>query len=241
MQIDSCPTLKLDGVTKSFRKRSVLSAVNLEFHAGEIVAVLGNNGAGKTTLLRLISGLLTPDEGVILLNGVRLSFERIDLRKKLYFLPDTPPVLPRMTVIEQIAMSLHLWGKDGEGREDEIISWIAEFGMETIYNTMLTGLSRGQFYKAALLGMLAVDPDIYLLDEPFASGMDPQGIDAMQRHLRAAAARGKLVIYTTQILKAAEAFCDKALILGNGGALAFGEPSLLKQEITLEKYFQVNG
>jgi ABC-2 type transport system ATP-binding protein len=98
--------------------------------------------------------------------------------------------------------------------------------------------SRGQLYKAAVLGLLAVDPDIWLVDEPFASGMDPQGILGFKRHAREAAARGKTILYSTQIIEIAEEFCDQLLILDEHGVRAFDRPENLRQNGSLESRFR---
>ena len=82
-------------------------------------------------------------------------------------------------------------------------------------------LSRGQIYKANLVGFLAVDPELWLIDEPFASGMDPQGLNAFKKHIRDAVERGKTVIYTTQLLEIAERFADRLCIISQGRIHAF--------------------
>ena len=85
----------------------------------------------------------------------------------------------------------------------------------------MASLSRGQAYKAGLIAMIAADRDLWLLDEPFASGMDPHGIDAFKRHARAAAERGRIVIYSTQLLDVAERFSDRVCVIHKGEVHAF--------------------
>jgi ABC-type multidrug transport system ATPase subunit len=82
-------------------------------------------------------------------------------------------------------------------------------------------LSRGQAYKAALVAMLAADREVWLLDEPFSSGMDPHGIDAFKRYARAAAERGRTILYSTQLLDVAERFSDRVCVINHGAVHAF--------------------
>ena len=88
-------------------------------------------------------------------------------------------------------------------------------------NAPFATLSRGQRYKAVLATLLAIDPEVWLLDEPFASGMDPHGITAFNRHAREATARGRTIIYSTQILDAAERFSDRLCVIHRGKVRAF--------------------
>jgi ABC-2 type transport system ATP-binding protein len=91
-------------------------------------------------------------------------------------------------------------------------------------------LSRGQMYKTGLVAMIAVDRELWILDEPFASGMDPLGIDAFKRHARAAAARGHTIIYSTQILEVAEKFSDRVCVIHRGEIRAYDSMSRLREQ-----------
>ncbi|MDB6068105.1 MAG: hypothetical protein JWR26_4313, partial [Pedosphaera sp.] len=94
----------------------------------------------------------------------------------------------------------------------------------------VNSLSRGQAYKAGLVAMMAADRELWLLDEPFASGMDPHGIDAFKQHARAAAARGRTVIYSTQLLDVAERFSDRVCVINKGELHAFDTLARLREQ-----------
>jgi ABC-type multidrug transport system ATPase subunit len=104
--------LELRQVAKKYPGSQIFDDLNLRIEPGQIIAILGANGAGKTTLLRLLAGLLTPDQGEIYVTDELLNFARLDLRRKIYFLPDFPPLIGHQTILESIAMVLHLWQKD---------------------------------------------------------------------------------------------------------------------------------
>jgi ABC-type multidrug transport system ATPase subunit len=206
-----------------------LRDVTMEIAPGQVVALLGPNGAGKTTLLRCLAGLVVPSCGRILYDGEPFSRQRIDLRRRFLFLSDLPLFFSTYDVIRRIAIALALYEKDVAGVEQRVAELLDEFDLTPKEDSACNQLSRGQAYKASLVALLAVDPEVWLLDEPLASGMDPHGIMAFKRHAGAAAARGRTVIYSTQILDAAESFSDRVCVLDDGQVRAFERLDQLRQ------------
>jgi ABC-2 type transport system ATP-binding protein len=145
------------------------------------------------------------------------------------FLPDFPPVFEEWSPLRHLGMTLRLYERDGAGLEERVLELLRDFDLLPLANAPFATLSRGQRYKAALVTLLAVDPEVWLLDEPFASGMDPHGINTFKHHARAAAARGRTVIYSTQILDAAERFSDRICVIHRGGVRAFTPTAELRQ------------
>ncbi len=213
--------IELRRLGKSYDGRRVLDRVSFEVGPGQIVGVLGENGAGKTTLLRCLAGLVAPAEGMILYDDETFRRDRLDLRRRLHFLPDFPFVFPEQTLSQQLGVVLRVYGADGSGVEERVVGLLRDFDLLALTAKPLGKFSRGQLYKAALVMLLAVDPELWLLDEPFASGMDPHGIIAFRRHARDAINRGRTVIFTTQILEVAERFADRVCILHRGELRAF--------------------
>lgn len=132
------------------------------------------------------------------------------------FLPDFPPAFPGADVLENVAAHLRFWEADRPGVEVRVAGWLEALGMLPEAGRSVQGLSRGQGYKAALLALLAVDPELWILDEPMASGMDPRGLAVFRREAAAAAARGASVVYSTQIPELASAFADTVLLIAGG-------------------------
>lgn len=196
---------------------------------GQIVAVLGDNGAGKTTLLRCLATLYTPDEGDILLDGERLERERIDLRKRLAFVPDQVRFNPSLAAISYIELVLRLYDREPENLIETVTELLSNFDLLALINRPLRTLSRGQRYKIAIVAALAVDPELWIFDEPFASGMDPRGIRAFRQHCLEATRRRRTIFYTTQILDIAERFSDVVCILRRGRLHAFGTLNQLRE------------
>jgi len=221
--------ISLDTVTRSYGSFVALDAVSLEFEPGQIVALLGPNGAGKTTLLRALGGVLPPDRGRVLIDGETRTRARVDMRRRMGFVPDAPLAYPEMTVLRHIGMVLRLYEADGPGADDRVVELLRDFELLPLIDLPFNTLSRGQAYKASLVAVLASRPDAWLLDEPFASGMDPDGIIALKRRMREAAARGCTVIYTTQILEIAEGCSDRVCILDRGVVRAFDSVARLSE------------
>jgi len=226
--------VSLEHVGKKFGKTQALQDVSLAFAPGEIIAVLGPNGAGKSTLLRCLAGILVPDKGSILYDGEPFQRDRLDLRRRFHFLPDTPIFLPAQQLVRHVGTALRLYGADGAGSEERVLELLREFDLLPVTEAFLGSLSRGQQYKAALTALLAVDPEVWLLDEPFASGMDPHGITTFRQRARAAAARGHTIIYSTQLLDAAERFADRVCVIHHGEVRAFDTLPALRERVGRE-------
>jgi ABC-type multidrug transport system ATPase subunit len=212
--------LQLAGITKRYGSTPALENFTVEIPAGNIVALIGLNGAGKTTLLRCLSGIVAPDRGVISYDRQKFHRDRIDLRRRLMFLPDFPAIYADMNVLQHVSLMLRIYERDFAPAEEVIMQTLAELDLLPLAEAPVAQMSRGQLYKVALSALVAVAPDLWLLDEPFASGLDPQGIAFFKNESRAHAARGGTVLYSTQILEIAEKFCDRLLVIDHGGLAA---------------------
>lgn len=220
--------IEIQGVSKSYGKLRALDHVQMEIAPGQIVAVLGQNGAGKTTLLRTLAGLVAPDQGQFLCDDQSFRRDRVDLRRQIFFLPDFPFYFTDMTIIRHIGMILNVYEAAAPGVEERVLEILRDFDLLPLAETQLAFLSRGQLYKTALAALLAVDPAVWLLDEPFASGMDPHGFNSFKQHARAAAQRGRTILYTTQILDVAERFSDRVCVVHQGEIRAFDSVANLR-------------
>lgn len=214
--------LELAGVSKFFRGTRALDQVSEVFEPGRIVAVLGLNGAGKSTLLHCLAGILSLSEGQFTFDDEPFDRERVDLRRRFGFLPDFPIFFRWMNGLQHIGMVLRLYGKDTPGTEERVLDLLRGFDLLPHAEAKMITLSRGQIYKMALVALMAANPELWLLDEPMASGMDALGFREFRTRARAAADAGATVLYTTQILSVAEQFSDEVLVLHQGRVRARG-------------------
>ena len=212
----------IDKVSKKFGRVWALEEVSLNLEAGEVVGVLGANGAGKTTLLSCLAGVAAPSHGTIYYDKEAFHRGKMELRKRLMFLPDFPMAFAKMTVLQHIAMCVRLYGR-GEPDGGHVAKILDQLNILALVAMPLGSMSRGQVYKASFAALLVVDPELWILDEPFASGMDPMGIAYLKKEAKSAAARGRTVIYTTQILEIAEKFSERICVLDHGGLRLTGK------------------
>jgi len=190
--------LELRGVSKWFETRSgdvveALRGVTFDVHAGEFVSVVGASGCGKTTLLRLVDGLLAPSRGEVLLDGRPIAGPGLD--RALVFQLDA--LFPWRTVLDNVLFGLEVQGRLGEEARraaGELLRFVGLGGFERAYPHELSG---GMRQRTNLARALAVDPEVLLMDEPFAS-LDAQTREIMQAELlRIWNARRKTVLFIT--------------------------------------------
>lgn len=224
--------VELSSVSKTYGRTRALDKVSVSFTPGQIVAILGSNGAGKTTLLRCLAGLIRPDHGELTYDGQPFSAENLELRRRIVFLPDFPPHFSSETLVRSLGLVLRIYGADGPDAPERVIHWLRAFDLLDHAEAPVESLSRGQSYKVALIALLLIDPELWLLDEPLASGMDPQGISLFRTEVRNAATRGRTILFTTQVLEAAERFADHVCILHHGEVRIFETVQNLRTRVT---------
>ncbi len=209
--------VEIKNVTKRYDSVPALLRASLKIAPGNVVSIIGLNGAGKTTLLRCLGGIVAPTSGEILFDQQKFHRERLDLRRRLMFLPDFPAGFSHMNVLEHTSLLLRLYERAAPEAEENIMRSLAELDLLPLAEMPMAQLSRGQLYKCALTALFAVNPELWLLDEPLASGLDPQGIATFKQRARTHAAGGGTILYTTQILEIAAKFSDLLVVLDHGG------------------------
>jgi ABC-2 type transport system ATP-binding protein len=233
----------IDRVDKAYPQQRVLSSASLDIAGGQVVAVVGINGAGKSTLLRCLAGLVIPDRGEIRFDGEKFSRRRLDLRRRLHFLSEVPTILPHADLLRHLGLVLAAYDVDDPQVGERASSLLSELRLTNCAHRHSETLSRGQLYKAGLLPMLILDRELWLCDEPFASGMDSLGMKAFKRHAQSAAERGHTVVYSTQVLEVAESFSDQVCILHDAKVLYFGPVQDIQRTMvssrTLEDVFEL--
>lgn len=220
--------ISIQGVAKTFRRVKALDGFDLDVPPSSIVALVGENGAGKSTLLRILAGISVPDEGMVLYDSVIFDRENMDLRKRLHFVPDMPLLFHDQTVARNIANFTKLYGKTLEGCEEEFGARLEDIGCTSLVKREAGKLSRGQMWKTGLACVAAIEPELWLADEPFASGMDEIGMGAYRRLARHLVGKGSTVIYTTQMISMAVNFSDYTCVIRNGKPLLFAESRRLR-------------
>jgi ABC-type multidrug transport system ATPase subunit len=223
--------IELRDLQKRFGPGPAVDAVNLVIAPGSMVAVLGENGAGKSTLLRLLAGVCVPDQGQVCYDGDVFTRGRLDLRRRLLFTPDTPLLFQDQTVARNLAAFSAIYGISLEEREAELAAWMEGTGAAPLIRRTAGKLSRGQVWKVALAIAATVKPELWLVDEPFASGMDAAGLAAFRKLARWLTAEGGTVVFTTQIVELAVESADWVCVLREGRAVVWDRAEKLRERL----------
>lgn len=209
--------LTVRGIAKAFKARKVVDGVSFEIEAGTIVGLLGPNGAGKTTSFYMVVGLVTADEGEILLGEQSISnlpmFQRA--RIGLSYLPQEASIFRRLTVRENILVALEAQGISGTAKLEKLESLLSEFHIKHIRDSHGYALSGGERRRVEIARALAGEPKFLLLDEPFA-GIDPIAVGDIQEIIRQLKAKGIGVLITDHNVRETLGICDYAYIMKDG-------------------------
>jgi sodium transport system ATP-binding protein len=216
------------GLRKSFRGAVALAGVSFLAHDGEVTGLLGPNGAGKSTTLRILSGLLRPDGGRALIDGLDVAGARLEAQARLGVLPDARGLYPRLTAREHVRYFGRLHGLGGAALEARIGRLTQRLAMADIADRPARGFSKGQTLKVALARALVHAPQNLLLDEP-TNGLDVAGSRAVRDLVRELKAEGRCVILCSHVMAEVEALCDRLVVLSQGRVAAEGAPAELRR------------
>ena len=218
--------LKVSGLQKRYKARTVVHDVSFEIGSGEVVGLLGPNGAGKTTCFYMIVGLVRANGGQISLDGDDLTHLPIHARARLglSYLPQEMSVFRKLTVAENIRAVLELQKTDAHRIEERLEELLQELGIHHLRNNTAVSLSGGERRRCEIARALATDPRLILLDEPFA-GVDPIAVIDIQKIIRFLKERGIGVLITDHNVRETLGICDRAYIISEGRVLASGKPA----------------
>ena len=233
--------LVVTNLGKSFNKRPVVRSISLEIQRGEAVGLLGPNGAGKTTCFYMISGLITPDYGKILLNNKDITKMPIYKRSRagIGYLPQEVSIFRGMTVEQNIRAILALHISDRIEREINLDELLAEFSLTHLRRTSSLALSGGERRKVEIARTLASQPSFILLDEPLA-GIDPIAIEEIRELIKHIKDRGVGVLITDHNVKETLELIDKAYILHEGKVLMKGSPNEIIEDENVRRVYLGN-
>lgn len=216
-------------VTKDYDGKLALNHLNLTLESGEIVGLIGHNGAGKSTTIKSLVSVINPTQGQIFVDGKELSSNRLEIKKKIGYVADSPDLFLRLTVNEfweLVATSYDMTTAEVEARLGELL---AIFDFASHRYEVIESFSHGMRQKVFVIGALLSDPDIWVLDEPL-TGLDPQAAFDLKQMMREHANKGNTVLFSTHVLEVAEQLCDKIAILKKGELIFYGTVEDLKAQ-----------
>ena len=217
--------LTLSNVSKSFGTQTVLKGLSLDVADGEFVAVLGSSGSGKTTLLRLIAGFDDPDAGEISISGKLVASKNVFVAaeaRKVGYVPQDAALFPHLSVFENVAFGLK--GLSKAARVDRVRQLLKLVSMESFENQSATELSGGQKHRVALARALAPEPELILLDEPFAA-LDAELRTRIREEIKQVLDKVSCTtILVTHDQEEALSIADRVALLRDGNFAQVGNP-----------------
>lgn len=225
-------------LVKIYKGRRVVDNVSLSMETGEIVGLLGPNGAGKTTTFYMIVGLVKPDEGHVLLDGVDITNKPMFQRARLGlgYLAQEPSVFRRLTVAENILLVMEMNGVGRKERLERLNLLLAELSIEHVRNSKGIVLSGGERRRVEIARALATSPKFLLLDEPF-TGVDPIAIGDIQDIVSHLKQKGIGIVITDHNVRETLAITDRAYIMSEGEIKTAGPSADLPNDPIARKFY----
>jgi len=200
-------------VTRNYGMQKALDGVSFEIPAGCITGFLGPNGAGKSTMMKIITGYIPATSGTVLVNGIEVGPDNIELKRRIGYLPENNPLYPEMYVREYLGFVASLYMK-GAAVKSSVERVIEITGLAPESRKRIGELSKGYRQRVGLAQALINDPDVLILDEA-TTGLDPNQVVGI-RNLISEAGRSKTVMLSTHIMQEVEAICDRVIIIDRG-------------------------
>jgi ABC-2 type transport system ATP-binding protein len=218
--------LELQGLTKRFGELIALDGLSFCAAQGRMLGFVGPNGAGKTTAMRIVLGVLEPDAGSVRWRGDAIA---AGTRARFGYMPEERGLYPKMKVRDQLTYFARLHGLDAAGASAAAARWIERLGLGERAHDRVETLSLGNQQRVQLAAALAHDPELLVLDEPFA-GLDPAGVDLMSAVLRERADAGVPVVFSSHQLELVERLCEDVAIVNHGRIVAAGAVAGLREQ-----------
>ena len=233
---DSC--LSLASIEKTIGSKKILSDMSFSVGNNEIVGLLGPNGAGKTTAFYIAAGLMFPNKGKVLISNKDVTNEPMHARANLGlgYLPQESSLFPDLSIEKNLFGIAELLKLDKENKIQKVEKIINEFDLAKILQVKGRMLSGGQRRKVEIARTLVCEPEIILLDEPFA-GIDPIAVEEIKELLVEITKKNISILITDHNVRETLSLCKKAIILSEGMVIAEGNEESLKQNAHVKKEY----
>tara|TARA_R110000737_G_scaffold142024_4_gene172737 strand:- start:111 stop:875 length:765 start_codon:yes stop_codon:yes gene_type:complete len=206
--------LTVEHISKSFDTLRAVDNVSFEINHGDIVGFLGKNGAGKTTLMRIITSFFAPSSGRIFIDGDDITKHSLTIRKKIGYLPETPPLYTNMTVLQYLKFAAQIKGVSSKKQMIQVAKVLEECQLEHVKQKTISTLSKGYKQRVGIAQAIIHEPKLLILDEP-TSGLDPmqvQQVLALINNQR----EQRTVLLSTHTLPEIEKIAQRILMIKSG-------------------------
>ena len=214
-----------------------VSDISLHVEKGDIYAFIGHNGAGKTTLLKAITGIHEFDRGTVLIDGLDITKEPEEVKKRIAYVPDNPDIYEFMTGVQYLNFIADIFGVSEAERKTRIAEYADTFEITDSLGDLISGYSHGMKQKLVLISALIHEPKLLVMDEPFV-GLDPKATFLLKEIMRKMTDAGAAIFFSTHVLDVAEKLCNKVAIIKEGHLVTSGLMSeVVKDRSSLEAIF----
>ncbi len=214
------PAIEIKNLIKSYGTKNALDNVSFSVKKGEVMGFLGPNGAGKSTTMNIICGYLAAGSGSVLVDGINAADNPTEVKRRIGYLPEQPPLYMDMTVLEYLVFVFELKGVKAK-RDAHLRKIMEKVRIYDVRGRLIRNLSKGYKQRVGLAQALIGDPDVLILDEPTV-GLDPRQIMEI-RDVICELGRERTVILSTHILQEVMAVCDSYTIINKGRIAASGK------------------
>ncbi len=217
-------SLEVRNLTKTFDKVVAVDNATFEVPDGSIFGLIGRNGAGKTTTIRMMMGIYLPDNGDVVLKGVKVGQE---FKNRVGYLPEERGLYKKMKVMDTLLYFAELKGKTGRPVQKKAEEYLKRFDLYDRRLSKIEDLSKGNQQKIQFIGTILHDPDFIILDEPF-SGLDPVNTNLLKDIILEMKSKGKVIIFSTHLMDFAEKMCDHIAMIDHGKIILKGSLNEIK-------------
>lgn len=226
--------ISIKNVTKKFGDFKAVDDLTVDILSGEIFGFLGPNGAGKTTTIKMMTGILSPNEGDIVINGYSIVKEPLEAKRQFGFVPDSPDLFLRLKGIEYLNFIGDVYEVDSETRQQRIMELTKKLEIDDALNDRLITYSHGMRQKIIIIGALLHQPKVWILDEPL-TGLDPRSSAVLKEMMNEHVSKGNTVFFSTHVLDTAEKICDRVGIINKGKLIFVGSLQEMREHASENK------
>lgn len=226
-------SLKIEHLTGGYTGVAVIQDINLEIRAGQALGLIGLNGAGKSTTIKHILGLLRPQKGRILLNGVNLALQPTKFKRQVAYVPETPVLYPELTLKEHLELTMLSYGLKAKMAWPRAHRLLKMFRLDDKLDWLPIHFSKGMRQKVMIVAAFLADTSLLVIDEPF-TGLDPLAVANLIALIKQAIGQKKMVLMTTHVLADAQQVISTYAVLNKGTIQVVGSLQEIRQHYGLK-------
>ncbi len=221
--MNSTPMITANNLQKNYGELKAVKGVSFEIAKGEVFGLLGPNGAGKSTTISMLTGLIEPTEGIVLVDGQELSSKANQIKRKVGFVPQELALYPTLSAYDNLLFFGRIYGLHGKELRSRVDAVLEMVSLKDRAKDQIESYSGGMKRRINIAAGLLHQPEILFLDEPTV-GVDPQSRNAIFESIEALNQQGLTILYTTHYMEEAERLCHRVAIIDHGEIIAIDSP-----------------